>query len=237
MAAKGITSLEEVIRTFPGVWVSNGYVRSARSRDMGNPQGRQMPIFLNGEFVAGGDDSTGKKAKKIPLSMRAAVKLTGETYSENYFEDLEREGNLKVVEQRVSSFQDIKRVDYIAPGMAAVLGTEAAQLGAIFILTKEGRDLAKSYNDLSLHIYRPLGAQKPAEFYNLTYDKGQAANQDAGADLRTTLYWNPCVTVKDGKASFDFYASDNASTSYTVKIEGLTEAGEIIQATRKIDKR
>ena len=73
----------------------------------------------------------------------------------------------------------------------------------------------------------PQGYQKHAEFYSPKYE----ADADAdGSDMRPTVYWNPNVTVKKGKAVIEFYTSDNRKTDYTVRVEGVTGAGEIINA-------
>jgi len=72
---------------------------------------------------------------------------------------------------------------------------------------------------------KPLGFQKPVEFYAPKYD---AANNDPNPDLRTTIHWNPNITTDEaGKASFSFYTADAPST-YTVVIEGMTADGEIV---------
>ena len=47
-------------------------------------------------------------------------------------------------------------------------------------------------------------------------------------DLRTTIYWKPdVITDDDGKATLDFYTSDNPAT-YTVIIEGVNIDGKLI---------
>ena len=82
-----------------------------------------------------------------------------------------------------------------------------------------------------------MGAQQPTEFYSPRYD---ASNHDfePGTDLRTTLYWNPCVTVSaNGKSTFDFYTSDAHNTRYLITVEGITSDGTPFRTTHDITKR
>jgi hypothetical protein len=79
--------------------------------------------------------------------------------------------------------------------------------------------------------FRPLGFQKPAEFYAPKYD---TPAQNTKPDLRTTIHWAPNLTTdENGKATFSFYTADTPST-YTVVIEGVTEDGKIIYRRDKI---
>ena len=53
-------------------------------------------------------------------------------------------------------------------------------------------------------------------------------------DNRTTLYWNPSVTISnDGDASFDFYTPDN-DLPCTVLVQGVTDDGCILSLKKKI---
>ena len=88
-----------------------------------------------------------------------------------------------------------------------------------------------------LKIALPLGVQRPAEFYAPRYDHGDEGEQP-GSDLRTVVYWNPCVAVnEDGTSTFDFYTSDAPSTSYVITIEGIGSDGSIFRTTRRVTKR
>ena len=56
-------------------------------------------------------------------------------------------------------------------------------------------------------------------------------------DLRTTIHWQPVVQTDDaGVASFEFYTADDPA-SYTVKIEGLADDGNIISYEGKLWRR
>lgn len=74
----------------------------------------------------------------------------------------------------------------------------------------------------------PLGWQKPVAFYSPVYDYRTRRQVPAGADRRSTVYWNPALEVpQDGKSSFEFSTSDGSSP-YTIVIEGITTEGDYI---------
>ena len=53
------------------------------------------------------------------------------------------------------------------------------------------------------------------------------------SDFRSTVYWNPTVTVgKDGKALLSFYNSDDI-TQFRVTVEGFGNAGEVGRVEQK----
>ena len=132
-------------------------------------------------------------------------------------------------------FDMIRRVDFIQKAQAVVFGTQAPG-GAIMITTKRGNEIESS-DFRSYRAVTPLGYQQKAEFYSPKYDT-EAARSVTVLDLRPTLYWNPCVPVgDDGKSEISFYASDSDNTVYDVKIEGVTDNGEVIQKGLKIEKK
>lgn len=53
------------------------------------------------------------------------------------------------------------------------------------------------------------------------------------ADFRNTLYWNPNISLTNGRATVQFYASDYAS-DYEIIIRGLNNKGELIYKTKTI---
>src|SRR6185503_10032595 len=69
------------------------------------------------------------------------------------------------------------------------------------------------------------GFYKAREFYSPKYNVSSSANEMV--DSRSTVYWNPELTVgTDGKASFNFYNTDNPGL-YRLIIEGINENGNI----------
>ncbi len=132
-------------------------------------------------------------------------------------------------------FDFIRRIDFLQPAQSmTLLGVEAAD-GAVVITTKRG-DEFDSNEPKDFITVTPLGYQRHAEFYSPKYAVG-ADSASSLMDMRPTLYWNPSVAVdKNGKSTIEFYTSDVERTSYTVRIEGLTNEGEIIEAKSRIPK-
>ena len=88
--------------------------------------------------------------------------------------------------------------------------------------------------DIKLH--SPLGCQKPAQKYTPRYNVAPAT--DFARDLRSTIYWNPVVTIgQDGTSEFNFYTSDSISPTLNLHIEGITDDGEIINTDMKVQKK
>lgn len=89
----------------------------------------------------------------------------------------------------------------------------------------------------SCEVVSPLGFQRAAEFYAPRYDTGNGGLGE-GTDLRETIYWNPSIAIGSNKqARFNFYTNDASSTSYTITVEGVTQSGELIHASKKITKK
>ncbi len=60
------------------------------------------------------------------------------------------------------------------------------------------------------------------DFYHPDYGSAFAGSEKL--DFRSTLYWNPRVTTKEGDGSVSFFACDNA-TDYLIEIQGMTNDG------------
>ncbi len=130
-------------------------------------------------------------------------------------------------------FSSIGRIDFFHSSNAVILGGARTYGGAIYITTKNGmdaiKDAAKNYY---LHLFTPLGYQKPVEFYSPQYDKGMPEDE---IDMRNTVYWNPAVEVKaEGKSEFSFWTNSVSGTTYTIKVEGVNDAGELIHKSTKM---
>ena len=66
------------------------------------------------------------------------------------------------------------------------------------------------------------GYSSNREFYSPDYSTPFPGAEKP--DIRTTLYWNPKVSVSEGVGNIEFYTSD-VSSNYIIEIQGLTEAG------------
>ncbi|MDR0559153.1 MAG: TonB-dependent receptor plug domain-containing protein [Prevotellaceae bacterium] len=128
------------------------------------------------------------------------------------------------------NIRDVERIEVMKDAQAAVLGSRGAG-GAIIIYTKTGTVNNKNVPQFNVKTLFPKGYKKDVEFYSPKYDV-----PFAGIDRRTTIYWNPNIVLKSGDGEFDFYTAD-ASTSYTVTVEGLTKDGRIVRATKNISRR
>ena len=129
----------------------------------------------------------------------------------------------------------IERIAVLKGGQATLLGGAGAS-GAIVITTRKGAGIYKDVPKFNIRSITPMGFQKPAEFYAPRYDTRES-RESGPPDLRTTIYWNPNVSVTtDGKAVFDFFTADVPS-DYTVLIEGITTDGLIINGRNRISRR
>lgn len=70
----------------------------------------------------------------------------------------------------------------------------------------------------------PLGYVKERKFYTPKYDTPERKSAN---DLRTTIYWNPKVTVTEtGETTVQFYNADG-NGNYKVIVEGMDQTGNI----------
>lgn len=75
-------------------------------------------------------------------------------------------------------------------------------------------------------LYQTLGYSQPSEFYHPVYDTPENKANEL-PDIRTTVYWNPKLSIGDsGVATVEFYTTDSP-TSYNIEIEGITTEGKV----------
>ncbi|MFV0539351.1 MAG: TonB-dependent receptor [Dysgonomonas sp.] len=130
---------------------------------------------------------------------------------------------------------DIDEVEIIKDGTAAIFGMRGGN-DVIMITTKRGEINFKNEDKFNIKSITPLGYQVTKEFYSPQYvTKEQKSATEP--DLRTTVYWNPNVKITEsGKADINFYTAD-ASTTYSVVIEGITSDGSLIHSVHKISRK
>lgn len=129
---------------------------------------------------------------------------------------------------------NIERIAVLKSSQATLLGSDGAG-GAIVITTKSGFT-PKEIPKYNIKTIAPLGYQKPAEFYSPRYETPEQ-HENGQPDLRTTIYWNPNITVSSlGEAIFDFFTAD-ALTTYTVVIEGITYDGTAFHKVENITRK
>lgn len=116
---------------------------------------------------------------------------------------------------------------------ASIFGSRGGN-GAIAINLKKGATI-KHATPISLSVVKPLGFQKPIEFYMPKYDVEDVKNSTK-ADLRTTIFWDGRLkTDENGKINIRFYTADPAN-NYMFILEGVTENGILIHNTGMISR-
>lgn len=130
------------------------------------------------------------------------------------------------------SVRDIESIDITKFGGSAMFGMRGS--GGIISITTQRGTAGEKKEKFNYCLYTPLGYQSPVEFYAPRYDT-KTKQYLSNPDYRTTLYWKPDIILsEEGKASFDFYASD-FPTTYTIVCEGITADGRIMRQIKKIE--
>jgi len=98
--------------------------------------------------------------------------------------------------------------------------------GLINVITKAGDFMSVPLSDYMMRI--PYRVVEPvSSFVSPDYSIGERKVSRL-PDYRNTLYWNPVVNPdKEGKASLEFWSSDNKS-DYVISIQGITQDGKVI---------
>ncbi len=127
-----------------------------------------------------------------------------------------------IVPQDVQSVEVLRNVNY-----TTIYGSNGAN-GLIIITSKTGRDASRGNSKpKGLLSIQPKGISILREFFKPAYE-AESTNQ-FDMDLRTTIHWEPgIVTDENGKASFNFYTSDETGT-YRITIEGIDFEGRLIR--------
>lgn len=126
---------------------------------------------------------------------------------------------------------DIDRVDLYLGSKALVFG-DSVGVGIVNITTRNGlnRNGDSMFNN---KIMKLVGYQTPIEYYFPQY-KPNAKPSAMQPDVRRTIYWNPYLRmVKDTPMRLSFYSAD-LPTTYTVRVEGLTTRGRIVDGQLRV---
>jgi hypothetical protein len=134
--------------------------------------------------------------------------------------------NLSVIESLYA--EDIGLVKVFKGNAGIALG---ATRGAIALYTVKGKSV-KDWRKKGFDFIKKLGYSVNREFSTLDY--GQLKPDDSFTDLRTTLYWNPNITVKDGKALIEFY-NDDVCKKFKVIVEGIDSDGKLLHEEKEIE--
>lgn len=119
---------------------------------------------------------------------------------------------------------DVEGVEILKGSSASIYGMQGG--GGVIIVTSKMPGIRKNpvYTADGVLTFYPKGYYKTREFYMPNYD-GPISNQNI-PDLRTTIYWQPNIIVKDGKASFEFFNSDGKGL-YKITLEGIDLNGNL----------
>ena len=119
---------------------------------------------------------------------------------------------------------DVDNISVFKGADAAIFGSRGGN-GVIAIALKKGVVL-KAGTPISMATIKPLGYQKPTQFYVPKYEV-DSVRMNPKTDLRTTIYWNPTLVADStGTVHVKFFTADQAN-DYSVVFEGITAEGEI----------
>jgi len=125
--------------------------------------------------------------------------------------------------QMINQF-DINRIEILKnPGAAGIYGGRASG-GVIALFTGQSyEEIVDTESGKHIIVERISGFNKTREFYTPAVESPQYADMP---DLRSTIYWNPSVTLdRDSVKSISFPTADTPG-NYRVIIEGVTENGQ-----------
>ncbi|MCO6496990.1 MAG: hypothetical protein J5I50_04945 [Chitinophagaceae bacterium] len=102
--------------------------------------------------------------------------------------------------------------------------------GAIAIYTRRGDDEKAAAPGVGLPKNTVIGYTMIRKFFSPDYLLG---GDEDSRDVRTTLYWNPEVVMKDGqnRVKLTFYNND-ISESFRIVIEGMTKSGQMAHVVK-----
>ena len=117
---------------------------------------------------------------------------------------------------------------------ATIFGSRAMQ-GVIAIYTNapsiEGLEAYESSVEIpGIKTAKIAGFYKAREFYSPNYS--ESTTLKTGKDYRTTLFWEPKVTItKDGRSHIKFYTGD-VTGDFIVKFQGIANDGRVVSGSR-----
>jgi hypothetical protein len=135
----------------------------------------------------------------------------------------------------VDNYCNTSCIEYLDLMLATYTSTSITDFNAYVVRIQENPNLSVK-TDLSSVLFKPLGYQIPREFHPTDYsDPNERLANPPGTDMRSTLYWNPAIEVDStGLAKFSFWTNDNYNTLYTIRVEGVSESGQLIDGLKRI---
>ena len=105
-----------------------------------------------------------------------------------------------------------------------------ASRGAIAFYTVKGRSL-RDWRQKGFDFFTKAGYSVNREFYQMDYSKINP--ETTLPDKRMTLYWNPSISIKNGKATIEFY-NDDICKKFKIVIEGIDATGKLLHIEKEI---
>jgi hypothetical protein len=120
--------------------------------------------------------------------------------------------------------RQIQTVEVYKGASAAIFGVRGAN-GVLSFYTKPGGEFFTTYEKGNAATTILKGYQEYREFYSPDYSIKK--DEHAKPDKRAVLHWEPnIVTNEDGEYFLEFYTSDE-DMDITVKVEGMTQNGQV----------
>lgn len=130
---------------------------------------------------------------------------------------------------------DVESIEVLrTPHYLSIYGQHGAG-GLLVITTKRGTDVRRNRKPIGLITHSPKGFYVTREFYKPDYGEEMEELNSSQKDYRKTIHWEPLlVTDEKGKATFDFYTSDEGG-KYILQIKGMDLKGNMGEKTFSLD--
>lgn len=126
---------------------------------------------------------------------------------------------------------DVEQIDIIIAPFSLSYDPQAIG-GIVAVTTKSGDYAGAKWHPTNLKNIQLLGYQEPVEFYSPRYGSVQGLKASE-PDHRTTVHWQPCLDIKDGKATIEFYTTDDP-INYSIVIEGVRADGTLLSIEKRM---
>ncbi|HEX6224725.1 MAG TPA: TonB-dependent receptor plug domain-containing protein, partial [Chryseolinea sp.] len=206
------------------VLVTGNFLRATNANNILLPLQSRVPGLrvVNGLLLMGGPMGYGNGNKE---DVQPLVLIDGIAINSNQaFES---------IVERLSSMspQEIEQIEVYKYSSGAAYGARAAT-GVISITTRKSNDFTASNRELAkFDEIRVMGFSEAKRFYSPNY---ATSGDNARADYRSTIYWNPYVrTGERDQARVTFYAAD-LPTQYRIVVEGVAMDGRTVRAEKLI---
>lgn len=169
----------------------------------------------------------------VPLVSNSNFNIPEELLQGSTPEDKIKESDERLI-QTVKSIpiNDVDKIEILkSPQNLAVFGTNGAN-GVIAIYTRSGEESESNKTAKGVIEKQIVGYSSYKTFYSPKYLPESKNNKSN--DFRTTLYWNPNISTKNGTAEVSFSTSNEVGP-HIVIVEGITNNGKICLGEAEIE--